>query len=68
MLQESTVKIGPHIRVVQVVVPCADLAADLHFFTERLGFKVNLIVPADAPVVAVSTPEAALQRSTTSGR
>lgn len=53
MTAESQTKIGSHIRVAQVVLPCTDLAADLKFFVERLGFKVNLIVPADAPATAV---------------
>jgi mannose-6-phosphate isomerase-like protein (cupin superfamily) len=42
-----------NIRVAQVVLPCRDLAADLTFFTEQLGFRVNMIVPADAPATAV---------------
>jgi quercetin dioxygenase-like cupin family protein len=42
-----------NIRVAQIVLPCRDLAANLKFFTETLGFRVNMIVPADAPAVAV---------------
>ncbi|HEY1386212.1 MAG TPA: cupin domain-containing protein [Dongiaceae bacterium] len=42
-----------HIRLAQVVLPCRDLAATLAFFTDRLGFKVNLIFPADSPSTAV---------------
>ena len=45
--------LAPHIRLAQIVLPCADLAATLAFFTGRLGFKVNLIMPADAPSLAV---------------
>jgi quercetin dioxygenase-like cupin family protein len=45
--------LGEHIRLAQVVLPCRDLAANLAFFTERLGFKVNLIFPADSPTTAV---------------
>lgn len=45
--------LAAHIRAAQVLVPCHDLAADLAFFTERLGFRVNLIFPADSPQVAV---------------
>lgn len=45
--------LAEHIRLAQVLLPCRDLAAELAFFTERLGFKVNLIFPADAPQVAV---------------
>jgi len=43
----------PHIRLAQVVLPCPDLAATLRFFTGELGFKVNMIQPADSPSVAV---------------
>lgn len=42
-----------NIRVAQVILPCRDLTADLAFFTEQLGFRVNMIVPADAPAIAV---------------
>ena len=42
-----------HIRMAQVLLPCRDLAATLAFFTDRLGFKVNLIFPADSPHTAV---------------
>jgi mannose-6-phosphate isomerase-like protein (cupin superfamily) len=45
--------LAPYIRLAQVVLPCPDLAATLGFFTDRLGFKVNLIFPADAPSTAV---------------
>ncbi len=45
--------LADHIRLAQVVLPCADLGATLAFFTERLGFKVNLIFPADSPSTAV---------------
>jgi quercetin dioxygenase-like cupin family protein len=36
----------------EVVLPCADLAPTLAFFTERLGFRIEAIFPADAPRVA----------------
>lgn len=52
-MADSGESLATHIRMAQVVVPSADLAADLAFFTERLGFKVNLIMPADAPSLAV---------------
>jgi len=42
-----------HIRLAQVLLPCPDLAATLRFFTGELGFKVNMIQPADSPSVAV---------------
>ena len=46
MLQQS-------IRVAQIILPCRNLAAMLAFFTGTLGFRVNMIVPADAPATAV---------------
>ena len=39
----------------QVVVPCTDLDATLQFLTERLGFLVELVSPADDPAVVVVT-------------
>jgi len=41
------------IRSAQVVVPCADLQATMDSFLERLGFRVEVIFPADAPATAV---------------
>ena len=43
---------GP-IRAAQVVLPCPDLEASLRFFTDKLGFRVELVLPADAPKTAV---------------
>ena len=37
----------------QIVVPCVDLDATVEFFTDRLGFRVEAISPADDPVSAV---------------
>ena len=45
--------LAEHVRMAQVLLPCRDLAATLAFFTDRLGFKVNLILPADSPHTAV---------------
>lgn len=42
-----------HIQAVEVVCPCPKLGESLSFFTERLGFRVKLIYPADCPSVAV---------------
>lgn len=41
------------ILAAEVVVGCADLAAALAFYTDRLGFRVETIFPADDPAVAV---------------
>ena len=45
--------LAEHVRMAQVLLPCRDLAATLAFFTDRLGFKINLIFPADSPHTAV---------------
>ncbi len=37
----------------QVVLPCRELSETLGFFTDRLGFRVDAIYPADDPSVAV---------------
>ena len=36
----------------EVQLPCADLAAALDFFVGRLGFRIEVIFPADEPRVA----------------
>jgi mannose-6-phosphate isomerase-like protein (cupin superfamily) len=53
MIADAPAEIGTHIRAAQILLPCPDLAAELAFFTQRLGFKVNLIMPADSPSLAV---------------
>jgi len=42
-----------HPRAAQVVLPCPDLDASLRFFTGELGFRIELVMPADAPKIAV---------------
>jgi len=41
------------IRAAEMVLPCAEIDATLRFFGERLGFRVEMISPADGPTVAV---------------
>ena len=41
------------IQAVEVVFPCPKLGETLSFFTDRLGFRVKSIYPADCPSVAV---------------
>ena len=41
------------IEVAEVVFPCENLAENLAFFTDTLGFRIESIYPADAPRVAV---------------
>lgn len=40
-------------QTIQAVLPCPDLAEAIEFFTNRLGFRLEMIVPADAPRAAV---------------
>lgn len=41
------------IQAAELVLPCPDLDATLTFFTDRLGFRVDAIFPADDPSVVV---------------
>jgi len=41
------------IRAAQIRLACPDLGASLRFYTEKLGFRVELVMPADAPSLAV---------------
>jgi mannose-6-phosphate isomerase-like protein (cupin superfamily) len=50
------------IRSAQVVVPCTDLQATLDFFIGRLGFRLDVIFPADAPSTAVISGHGATLR------
>ncbi len=52
-MADTGTALAPHIRVAQILLPCPDLAAELAFFTGQLGFKVAMIMPADAPAIAV---------------
>lgn len=36
----------------EIVLPCDDLDATLAYFTERLGFRLDMVFPADAPRIA----------------
>lgn len=42
-----------NIIAAEVVLPCAELQDTLSFFTRRLGFRLESILPADDPSVAV---------------
>ena len=44
---------GAGIRTGEIVLPAAKLDETLAFFTERLGFRVAAVFPADAPSVVV---------------
>ncbi len=40
-------------NVAEVVVPCLDLDETLNFFVDNLGFRVEMITPADNPNMAI---------------
>jgi quercetin dioxygenase-like cupin family protein len=37
----------------QLVVPCSDLDAALRFYVDRLGLRLDMIMPADSPRIAL---------------
>ncbi len=41
------------IRAAELVLPCSDLTKALDFYTKDLGFRIDVIFPADTPRVAV---------------
>ena len=45
--------LAPIVRAAQVLIPCSDLQATLDFFIEQLGFRMEVIFPADSPSTAV---------------
>ncbi len=44
---------GGPIHAAEVVLPAAELDATVAFFTERLGFRIETVSPADDPAVVV---------------
>src|SRR5262252_1806841 len=41
-----------NVQAAEVCLPTSDLTADLNFFTDTLGFRLDTIFPADDPSVA----------------
>lgn len=41
------------VSAAEVLLPCTELEPSVDFFTERLGFRLDMIMPADDPAVAV---------------
>src|SRR5687767_1472395 len=39
----------------EISLPCSDLVEALEFFTRRMGFRLEMITPAEAPRIAVIT-------------
>ena len=48
---ETTVDIGS-VGFAEVQLPCADLTQTLRFFVDRLGFRIEVIFPAEEPTTA----------------
>jgi mannose-6-phosphate isomerase-like protein (cupin superfamily) len=51
--EDDKTEISARIHSSQIVLPCPNLSEALDFFTERLGFRIEMIVPADSPRAAV---------------
>ena len=45
--------IGGRVTAAELVLPCPELEPTLAFFTDRLGFRLEAVFPAEAPAVAV---------------
>lgn len=52
-IQFETITMQDCIQSAQIVLPCSQLDENLKFFTARLGFRLDLIFPADNPATAV---------------
>ena len=52
-MNQNTTKTVAASDVAEVVVPCLDLDQTLSFFIENLGFRVEMITPADNPKMAI---------------
>lgn len=52
-LAVDTAVMGNESTTAEFVLPCTDLDPTLEYFTERLGFRVEVVFPADDPRVAV---------------
>ena len=52
-MNQNTAKTDAAPDVAEIVVPCLDLDQTLSFFIENLGFRVEMITPADNPKMAI---------------
>lgn len=52
MTDDAMPDLTGRIRAAQVRVPCSDLGTMLDFLATHLGFRVDMVMPADAPVLA----------------
>ena len=53
MAKDSVDKVLSIIQTAEVVIPCDNFEETLTFFTQKLGFSVALISPADKPSIGV---------------
>ncbi len=53
MTNKTKTSVSKIIKSAEVVLPCKDLNETVEFFTEHLGFRLEMILPADSPNVAV---------------
>ena len=52
-MNQNTAKTVAAPDVAEIVVPCLDLDQTLSFFIENLGFRIEMITPADNPKMAI---------------
>ena len=52
-MPENKNQIAGDTGVAEVLVPCLDLDQTLDFFTAKLGFRIEMITPADNPNMAI---------------
>jgi mannose-6-phosphate isomerase-like protein (cupin superfamily) len=52
-VNQNTAKTVAAPDVAEIVVPCLDLDQTLSFFIENLGFRIEMITPADNPKMAI---------------
>ncbi len=66
MIQDSNTELTGSVRRTPLVLTVPDVAETIDFFTRRLGFRVDMIVPADAPQTAVISGQGVTLRLETS--
>lgn len=67
MTQESKTESAGGVPATPLALAVPDLAEALDFFTRRLGFCVDMIVPADAPQIAIVSGQGVALRLEASG-
>ncbi|MGH9848892.1 MAG: cupin [Blastocatellia bacterium] len=67
MTQDSKTESAGGVASAPLALTVPDLAEAIDFFTRRLGFRVDMIVPADAPQTAIISGQGMTLRLETSG-